>query len=190
MMRFLQFQVVCCAALLLVALVGVQKPAAADDPPAVPKEIAVPAGHKAVLTVRAKGVQIYKSVEGKGGKPVWALDSPLAELTDAKGAAVGRHFGGPTFRGPAWEAADGSRLVREQTEKPGSAPAPKPDADIDWLLIRVKSDDGKPGTLAKVVYVQRVLTEGGKPPADAPRRVDTRVGVPYTATYVFFAPAK
>jgi hypothetical protein len=177
------------AVVLFIAPLAASNPARADDPPTVPKGIAVPAGHTVVLTVQAKGVQIYKS-EGKDGKPVWVPDSPLAELTDSKGKVVGNHFGGPMFRGPAWEAADGSRLVRDLTEDVKSAPAPKPDADIAWLLIRVKSDDGKPGTLARAVYIQRVLTEGGQPPADAPKRLDTRVGVPYKATYVFFAPAK
>jgi hypothetical protein len=175
-------------AVLFVALVSAR--ATADEAPTVPKEIAVPAGHTAVLTVQAKGVQIYKSVEGKDGKPEWVLDSPLAELTSAKGEKVGSHFGGPTFGGPAWEAADGSRLVRDKAEDVKSAPAPKPDSDIPWLLVRVASDDKKPGMLARVVYIQRVLTEGGKPPAGAPRRLDTRVGVPYKATYVFFAPAR
>jgi hypothetical protein len=178
------------AAVLFVALVSACARTTAEDPPAVPKAIAVPAGHTVVLTVQAKGVQIYKSVEGKGGKPEWVLDSPLADLTSAKGEKLGSHFGGPTFGGPAWEVADGSRLVRDKAEEVKSVPAPKPEGDIPWLLVRVKSDDGKPGTLARVVYIQRVLTEGGKPPADAPKRLDTRVGVPYKATYVFFAPAK
>jgi hypothetical protein len=177
------------SAVLFVALLGAA-PAPAGEPPAVPKGVAVPAGHVAVLTARAKGVQIYKAVAGADGKPAWALDSPLADLTDTGGKAVGRHFGGPAFGGPAWEAADGSRLVREQAVEVKAAPAPKPETDIPWLLVRVKSDDGKPGTLAKVGYVQRVLTEGGKPPADAPKRTDTRVGVPYRATYVFYEPGK
>ncbi|MBP3959601.1 DUF3455 domain-containing protein [Gemmata sp. G18] len=151
--------------------------------PEVPKEIAAPAGHKDVLAVRAKGVQIYKSVADKDGKLVWVLDGPLAELTDVKGARVGCHF-----EGPSWETADGSRLVRDESEKPKSVA--KGAADIPWLLIRVKSDDAKPGALTKVAYVQRIETSGGKAPAEAPKRVGTKVGVPYEAKYVFFAPTE
>lgn len=175
---------------LLAALAALPAGAACEDTPAFPKEIAVPAGHVRVLTLHAKGVQIYKSVAGKDGKRKWELEAPLADLTDDKGARAGHHFGEPTLGVPAWEANDGSRLVRDKAEDVKSTPAKKPDTDIPWLLVRVKSDDGSPGALAKVVYVQRIHTEGGKAPTDAPKRADTRIGVPYTATYMFYAPAK
>jgi hypothetical protein len=158
--------------------------------PLIPKEIAVPAGHTKVLTLRAKGVQIYKSVAGKDGKLTWALEAPLADLTNEKGERVGRHFGEPTLGVPAWEATDGSRLVRDKSEDVKPVLAKNPDADIPWLLVRVKADDCKPGPFGEVLYIQRVQTEGGVPPTDAPKRADTRVGVPYTATYVFHAPVK
>ncbi len=172
------------------ALIALPMRAAGEDPPAVPKEIAVPAGHARVLTLHAKGVQIYKSIAGKDGKLKWELEAPLADLTDDKGARIGHHFGEPTLGVPAWEAVDGSRLVRDKAVDVKTAPAKKPETDIPWLLVRVKADDGSPGALAKVVYVQRIQTEGGKAPADAPKRTDTRIGVSYTATYVFYAPAK
>jgi hypothetical protein len=34
----------------------------------VPSELRVPSGHKLLIRAEAKGVQIYKSVEGKDGK--------------------------------------------------------------------------------------------------------------------------
>jgi hypothetical protein len=177
---------------LSIVLVWSVRSGSADEPPApkVPKEIEAPAGHVVVFAAKAKGVQIYKSVAGKDTKLEWVLDSPLAELTGAKNEKVGTHFGGPQFGGPAWEADDGSRLVRDASEKVKDVPAPKPDVDVPWLLVRVKADGAVPGALAKVVYVQRIHTAGGKPPADPPKRPDTRVGVSYTATYVFFAPGK
>jgi hypothetical protein len=177
-------------ALVPVVLLAGASTTVAEDPPIFPKEIAVPAGHTAVLTARAKGVQIYRAVEGKNGKLEWVLEAPLAELTSAKGESIGLHFGGPPFGGPAWEAADGSRLVRDKSEDVKSAPARKAESDLPWLLVRVKADGDEPGALAKVVYVQRMLTEGGLPPAAPPKRADTRVGVPYKATYVFYAPAR
>ena len=174
----------------LVMLIALPVRAAGEDPPAVPKEIAVPAGHVQVLMLHAKGVQIYKSVAGKDGKLKWELEAPLADLTDDKGARVGHHFGEPALGVSAWEANDGSRLVRDKAEDVKSAPAKKPETDIPWLLVRVKSDDGSPGAFAKVVYVQRIQTEGGKAPANTPKRADTRIGVSYTATYVFYEPVK
>ena len=44
-------------------------------PPDVPKEIAVPAGHKVLLRAEAKGVQIYKAVAGKSGGFEWVLEA-------------------------------------------------------------------------------------------------------------------
>jgi hypothetical protein len=173
---------------LFVLLAGAST-AAAEDPPAFPKEIVVPAGYAPVLTARAKGVQIYRSVAGKDGKLEWVLEAPLAELNNAKGESIGHHFGGPPFGGPAWEAVDGSRLVRDKAQDVKSAPAPKAETDLPWLLVRVKADSDDPGVFARVNYVQRVLTEGGLAPAP-PKRADTRLGVPYKATYVFYAPAK
>jgi hypothetical protein len=147
----------------------------------VPREVTVPPGHKLLLKMRAKGVQIYKAVKGKSGGLEWELEAPLADLLDAKGERAGWHY-----EGPSWEAADGSKVARDKKEEVKSAPAPNPKEDIPWLLIRVKAEDGKAGTLTSVVYVQRVQTAGGKAPAQPPRRIGTKVGVPYTAAYVFY----
>src|SRR4051812_34028556 len=56
------------------------EPAAPD----VPKEIAVPPGHKLLFKFEAKGVQIYKTMVDKAGKPEWVLEAPLADLFDGK----------------------------------------------------------------------------------------------------------
>ncbi len=76
--------------------------------PDVPKEIAVPPGHKLLMKVEGKGVQIYKAVEGKSGASEWVLEAPLADLFDSKGGKAGWHYDNP----PSWEAADGSMVVR------------------------------------------------------------------------------
>src|SRR5262249_33180992 len=146
--------------------------------PDVPKEIAVPAGHKLLLKVEAKGMQIYKSVADESGKLKWVLEAPLADLFDNTGARAGFHYEGPTG-----EAADGSKIVRDNSVDVKSAPAPKPESDIPWLLIMVKAENGKAGVLSPVVYVQRLQTSGGKPPADGPKRAGTKAGISYTATY-------
>src|SRR4051812_37124021 len=88
--------------------------------PDVPKEIAVPPGHKPVFKFEAKGVQIYKAVADKAGKPEWMLESPLAELFDGKAKAA-YHYDNP----PSWEAVDGSKVVKTGDAKPAKAPNDK-----------------------------------------------------------------
>src|SRR5262249_47327429 len=135
---------------------------------------------KLLVRVEAKGVQVYRAVAGKDGKLVWALEAPLAGLFDGDGKKVGCHY-----EGPAWEASDGSKVVRDTREAVKSVDAPGTAAtDIPWLLIKVKAAEDRKGAFAGVVYVQRVETKGGKPPAVLPVRVGTKVGVPYRAVYL------
>jgi hypothetical protein len=152
---------------------------------AVPKAVAVPPGHKLLLEVQARGVQIYRAVKGKSGKLEWELEAPLADLLDARGARAGCHY-----EGPAWEASDGSKVVRDKAQDVKSAPAPNPKQDIPWLLVKVKAEKGKAGTFTPAVYIQRLQTAGGKAPAEPPRRMGTKVGVAYRAVYHFYATAK
>ncbi len=163
-------------------------PATADEQPKVPdvpKDIAVQGGHKLLFKFEANGVQIYKATEGKNGKLEWVLEAPLADLFDEKKQKAGWHY-----EGPSWEAADGSKIVRDKAEQVKSAPAPSPKESIPWLLIKVKSAEGKEGKLSPVVYIQRLQTEGGKAPAEAPVRAGTKVGVAYKAVYYFYGEAK
>ena len=163
-------------ATILMPVAALAQPAVPD----VPKEIAVPPGHKLLFKVEAKGVQIYKATEGKSGTPEWVLDAPLADLFEDKGGKAGHHYGNP----PSWEAADGSKVAKSGEAK--SAPAPNPDADIPWLLVKVKAEEGKAGTFSPAIYIQRLHTEGGKAPTELPKRVGTKVGVAYKAVYYFY----
>jgi hypothetical protein len=173
--------------ILLAALCAILLPVASQGQPAlpdVPKEIAVPPGHILLLKVQARGVQIYKAAKGNGGALEWVLEAPLADLFDEKGRA-GWHY-----EGPSWEAVDGSKVIRDKTEDVKSASAPKPKQDIPWLLLKVQAAEGKEGKLSAAVYIQRLQTEGGKAPAELPRRAGTKVGVEYKATYYFYGQAK
>lgn len=145
--------------LLAAIVVGIVATFAQPADPEVPKEIAVPAGHKLLFKVEAKGVQIYKAVEGKSGKLEWVLEAPLADLLDGKGGKAGWHY-----EGPSWEAADGSKVVRDKAEAVKSAPAPNPKSDIPWLLLKVKAEEGKAGVFSPALYIQRLQTAGGKAP--------------------------
>ncbi len=112
------------------------------------------------------------------------LEAPLADLFECKGGKAGCHHGNP----PSWEAADGSKVVKSGDAK--SAPAPNPKEDIPWLLVKVKAEEGKAGTFSPAVYIQRLQTEGGKAPAELPKRVGTKVGVAYKAVYYFYGKAE
>jgi hypothetical protein len=170
--------------ILLTVLIPTATPVAAQVPD-VPKAIALPAGHALLLRREANGVQIYKAVERTPGVLEWVLEGPLAELTDGKGARAGWHY-----EGPAWEALDGSKVVRDPAEDVKSTPAPKPRDDIPWLLLKVKVDGDRQGAFSPAVYIQRVQTSGGKAPPEAPKRAGTKIGVPYKAVYLFYQKTK
>jgi hypothetical protein len=167
-------------ALLLLA-VPLAQPAAPD----VPKEIAVPPGHKLLFMLEANGVQIYKAVAAGPDKLEWILEAPLADLLGEMGGKAGWHY-----EGPSWEAVDGSKVVRDMAEDVKSTPAPNPTEDIPWLLVKVKAEEGRDGTFSPAVYVQRLQTAGGKAPAALPKRAGTKVGVAYKAVYYFLSKAK
>ncbi len=129
----------------------------------------------------AKGVQVYecRALAGEPGKFEWAFKAPEAELFDAQGHKVGRHYAGPT-----WELTDSGKVVGKLKAK-----ADAPDGKgVPWLLLDVASHEGT-GVMAKVQSIQRVGTVGGKTPVEAADQ--TKAGqerrVEYSATYVFYA---
>jgi len=125
------------------------------------------------MVVPAKGVQIYECREQK-----WVFVAPEADLFDAKGRRIGRHYAGPT-----WEAADGSRVAGAMKSR---ADAPASGA-IPWLLLSTKSV-GAEGTFSRVTSIQRVSTTGGMAPAGACATAGEKARVAYTADYYLFAP--
>jgi hypothetical protein len=145
---------------------------------AVPAALQPPAGYTVAFTAKATGVQIYTSTADGGTAPKWVFEAPLAELKGSTGAI--HHYAGPS-----WEAADGSKVTRDMDTPVTTVPAQRTSTDIPWLLVKVAADPAV-GVLNKVVYVQRVSTQGGVAPAKPPTRAGTKVGVPYTATYVFY----
>jgi hypothetical protein len=122
-----------------------------------------PAGQKAVLTVSAKGVQIYSCQEGK-----WVLKAPEAKLFDAKGKEIGSHGAGPV-----WTFRDG-RHVKGQMIAKSDAPAA---GDIPWLLLKGEGS---------FEYIRRWATHGGVAPAGG-CEAGAVSRVPYTATYRFYS---
>jgi len=151
--------------------------------PDVLDQIKPPAGEQLVIQLHASGSQIYVCQAGADGKFAWTLKAPEAELRDAQGAIVGRHFAGPT-----WRHQDGSEVTGEAAARVDS-----PDAkSIPWLLLNVTGHSGE-GALSRITSIQRINTVGGQPPAATActsAQQSAEVKVPYTADYLFYAPAK
>jgi hypothetical protein len=146
----------------------------------IPDAIATPPHQVLAFEAMAAGVQVYEC-RGNGESPQkfqWVLKAPEAELYDAGGSRVARHYAGPT-----WEAWDGSKVVGEVKAQSGS---PDPSA-VSWLLLSAKSNSGK-GVFAQTVSIQRINTKGGKPPeTECNQALSGKLSrVPYTATYNFY----
>jgi Protein of unknown function (DUF3455) len=153
------------------------------SPPDVPEQIKPPAGEEVILQAHATGSQIYVCQQGTDGNYNWALKAPEAELHDQKGAVIGRHFGGPS-----WRHNDGSEITGKAAARVDSPDA----ASIPWLLVTVTGHSGN-GVLSRVTTVQRIHTKGGQPPPVAdcnPSKQNVEVKSSYTADYYFYAPAK
>jgi Protein of unknown function (DUF3455) len=167
----------------LVAGAALPAGAGGSKPPTVPAAIAVPAGHKVVLDVTGKGVQIYDCRPSATNPAVnaWTFREPAAVLNGHRGRPVGIHFRGPTF-----ESFDGSSVVGRVPPVGTYTPEHGP-AAIPWLLLAADSTQGD-GVLAGVDYIQRIETRGGVAPTGAcDPATDATVAVPYRARYVFYA---
>jgi hypothetical protein len=168
------------AAVVAAGLIG----ACSTTPPSppIPDALQAPAGERLLEVVAARGVQIYEC-RAKAGVPgnEWAFVAPEAELLDAQGRQVGKHYAGPH-----WEAADGSRIKGSVKAK---ADAPQAGA-IPWLLLTTLTA-GPAGRYAGVTSIQRVRTVGGVVPAAAcaADELGHQVKVPYTADYRLFVKA-
>ena len=129
-----------------------------------------PANESLAQVVPAKGVQIYECRDAK-----WVFVAPEADLFDRHGNKIGTHYAGP-----AWEAADGSKVVGAVKAR---SDAPQAGA-IPWLLLSTKSVAGE-GAFSKVSSIQRVSTTGGVAPMGS-CEAGAKARVAYTANYYFF----
>lgn len=146
----------------------------------VPQALAPQGGQKLLETIAARGAQVYecRADAAAPGGAQWVFVAPEAELFDAAGRTVGTHY-----RGPHWEATDGSKVVGAVQAR---SDAPQAGA-IPWLLLSTKPAGGD-GRFARVSSVQRVNTHGGGTPARAcvAASVGATERVPYTADYLMF----
>lgn len=143
----------------------------------IPEQIQPPSGHSPMLSVHAKGDQIYQCSLNKGGYS-WTLQAPDARLYDEQGRIVGNHYSGPV-----WEYKEGSRVVGRVLKKFDAAPA----SSISWLLVEVVAHKGK-GLLSEASFINRIHTHGGLAPksgCDA-NHLGSERRVAYTADYIFY----
>lgn len=143
----------------------------------IPEQIKVPESYSPVLTVHAKGDQIYQCTLDKG-EYAWEIQAPDAKLFDAQGNIVGNHTAGPL-----WEYKEGSRVVGRVLKKIDIAPG----SSISWLLVEVVSHKGD-GLFSNVNFINRINTNGGLPPASGcnANHLGGEKRVAYTADYVFY----
>jgi hypothetical protein len=149
----------------------------------IPASLQAPAGEKLILQTHASGWQIYTCGAGTDGKPQWTLKGPDAELHDQKGAVIGHHA-----LGPSWKYKDGSQIIG----KPAAHVDAPDKRSIPWLLLSAIGHSGA-GLFASVTSVQRLHTAGGLPPAASecdPAKPSPEARSSYTADYYFYAPAK
>ena len=162
--------------LLVAACASLQKPTPTVN---VPDKLKPRANESLAMIVPAKGVQIYecRAKKDQAGVYEWAFVAPEADLFDASGKKIGRHYAGPH-----WESTDGSKIAGTLKE---SADAPQAGA-IPWLLLITKSV-GSQGSFSKITAIQRVNTIGGASSEGgcSPSTVGTTVRIPYTADYYF-----
>ncbi len=153
--------------------------AACASPPAVswPAGLAPAPGESWLMTVPARGVQIYECRAGAAGAS-WAFVAPEAELFDAASRPIGRHGAGPV-----WQAADGSRVEGTLVAR---ADAPVADA-IPWLLLKTRST-GPTGRFSQVTTIRRIHTVGGTAPRSGcgPESLGSTARIPYTADYLLY----
>jgi hypothetical protein len=170
--RLLVMGLLAVAAALSLTQVAHAGPTAPDVPP----EIRVDqANNKVFLIGHATGVQIY-TCNGS----TWSSAVPRANLYGDNGKLIITHF-----RGPTWQAKDGSRAVGTVVNKVNLDPTA-----IDWVLLSTTTTPGPDGDrLVDTTFIQRIHTAGGHTPPAADCNAATAgkvVEVPYTADYVFW----
>ena len=170
--RLLVMGLVAVAAALSLTQVAHAGPPAPDVPPQIRVD---QDNNKVFLIGHAVGVQIY-TCNGS----TWSSAVPRANLYDDNGKLIITHF-----RGPTWQAKDGSRAVGTVVNHVNLD-----QTAIDWVLLSTTTTPGPDGDrLVDTTFIQRLDTTGGlQPPAAdcTTATANTVVESPYTAEYVFW----
>jgi uncharacterized protein DUF3455 len=165
-------------------------------PPAVPAEIAVPAGNHAFFKGHAVGTQNYVCLPAGNGF-AWMLQTPQATLFDDGNRPVTTHYFSPNpsesgVVRATWQHSRSTSVVWAKPSTPSSDAKFVAPGAVPWVLLRVVA--GETGTaggdeLATATYVQRLNTTGGVAPGagcTSLADVGGKAFVPYTADYYFY----
>jgi hypothetical protein len=154
--------------------------AVAQNP--VPHELKEPEGHAVLFKLHTlpTSAQIYTcKTSADPAKPsAWTGPDPDAIVVSEDRTITIHHYKGPT-----WEATDGSFVM---ADGPHAKHFKAPRANsVDWLELKAMN-----GTLkfATVDIIHRIETSGGVAPLMGCDADQKQVRVPYSATYLFYAP--
>lgn len=145
----------------------------------LPEPLQANKNETALLTVTAKGDELYECQRAQDATFAWVATGPEARLVDAQGQLVG-----VAFPGPGWQYEDGSWVIGDaEAEAFHDAKA------LPWTRFNVKRTSGI-GMLGKVSSIQSIETQGGAAPAETCDARNAGAGrlVPYVATLRFFVP--
>jgi hypothetical protein len=145
-------------------------------------EMKAPAGQKVLFRFQTipHSVQIY-TCKPAGQSFAWAGPDPDAILIDSAHRLTVHHY-----KGPSWEATDGS-IVRSEGSLARHYLPSNADA-VHWLELPAKEPSKQ---FAKVTFIHRIDTTGGLPPSARPcdaQHLGDSERVSYSATYLFYAP--
>ncbi len=159
-------------------LLGAFLPAIVCAEVSIPEQLKPPVGNRPVLTVDAKGDQIYQCSLNDSVYS-WQLLAPDAKLFDSQGQIAGKHYAGPV-----WEYKDGSQVVGRVLNKIAVAP----ETSISWLLVEIVANKDK-GLFSDVSFINRVNTHGGLAPVSGcdSNHLGAEKRVAYTANYIFYS---
>jgi hypothetical protein len=129
-----------------------------------------------IVSLTASGVQVYVCKRDPKNQLTWTLKAPQADLYDASGKLIVKHYAGPS-----WEASDGSKLTGKVLQQAANTSEP---GSIALLLLQA-TNAGGPGLLAPARYVQRLNTRGGVAPTVPCTQEGQEGSSPYLADYVF-----
>lgn len=184
-------RVLTAAGLGLLAVVCSVAVAAADEPPTVPANLQVPAGHQAFMTTHATGTQNYICL---GAGLPWTFIGPQATVYNDEGEQALTHYLSPnpveggaaraTWRHSADTSTVWAVAIASSTNPEYVAPGA-----VAWLLLQVVGTETGPDQGDRMVqtsFIQRVNTAGGTAPAGACPAPGARAFVPYETDYVFY----
>jgi hypothetical protein len=145
-------------------------------------EMKDPAGQKIQFRFHTlpNSVQIY-TCRPTGRNFAWSGPDPDAILVDSENKLTVHHY-----KGPIWEATDGSIVRSEGPLARHFLPANE--SAVHWLELPAK-DPSKQFT--NVTFIHRTDTSGGLPPSAKPcdaQHAGDRERVNYSATYLFYVP--